>query len=212
MCLNYGRGKSDRRAEVVEIRKKLVHVKHNMMDAFSYPLFISCIALIGGYGLFSILYFVSIKFNYPRGDVVLQAILVFIIALILFLVFSLTALRLEVHKDEELWLHGEEIEYICGKKWRLKYKVKDVKEIYLIYKRVGAPTILFRMRSYEFMDVGFDHALRKWCNPDELERIGIEIWKELRKINPEIKLKRKFYTTGYREEYYDGEKWVPARK
>ncbi len=118
MCLNYGRGKSDRRAEVVEIRKKLVHVKHNMMDAFSYPLFISCIALIGGYGLFSILYFVSIKFNYPRGDVVLQAILVFIIALILFLVFSLTALRLGFHKDEILWLVDSELEYQGG------YKVK----------------------------------------------------------------------------------------
>jgi len=98
------------------------------------------------------------------------------------------------------------------KKWRLKYKVQDVKEICLIYKRVCAPTILFKMRTSEFRDVGFFHSLRKWCTLDEFERIGIEIWKELRKINPEIKLKRKFYTTGYREEYYDGEKWVPEPK
>ena len=68
------------------------------------------------------------------------------------------------------------------------------------------------MRTSEFRDVGFFHSLRKWCTLDEFERIGIEIWKELRKINPEIKLKRKFYTTGYREEYYDGEKWVPEPK
>ena len=194
------------------MRKKLVHVKHNMMDAFSYPLFISCIALIGGYGLFFILYFVSIKFNYPRGDVVLQAILVFVIALILFLVFSLTALRLGFHKDEILWLVDSELEYQGGYKVKFRERVTNITEILLQYWKFSAPIIVFKTKDITGLFwIGIARAFRKWCTPEELERIGIEIWKELRKINPEIKLKRKFYTTGYREEYYDGERWVPER-
>ena len=195
------------------MRKKLVHVKHNMMDAFSYPLFISCIALIGGYGLFFILYFVSIKFNYPRGDVVLQAILVFVIALILFLVFSLTALRLGFHKDEILWLVDSELEYQGGYKVKFRERVTNITEILLQYWKFSAPIIVFKTKDITGLFwIGIARAFRKWCTPEELEKIGIEIWEELRKINPEIRLKRKFYTTGYKEEYYDGEKWVPARK
>jgi len=92
-------------------RKLLVKVEHKLIDAFSYPLFIFSILTVVS---FILAYLLSIGPGHENFMEVLIGCL--IIALILFLVFSLTTLRLEAHKDEELWLHGEEIEYICGKK------------------------------------------------------------------------------------------------
>ncbi len=191
----------------VHKRKLLIKVVHKLIDALAFPIFIFAVLTVAG---FILAYLLSIG---PHHENFIEVFLgCTIIALILFLFFAIGFIKIGVYKDEELWLVGDEVECIKGDK-KFRERVKNINEIYLSYKRFAAPIILFITKNvYDFFDIGFDHALRKWCTPEELEEIGIKIWRELRKINPEIRLKRKFYTTGYREEYYDGEKWIPVKK
>ncbi len=150
------------------------------------------------------------------GDGVWLVIL-WVIVIGIFILFYTIEKFTQLDKDEFLYLKGDELIYIHGKT-KKRVKVKDVYEI-LVMSGGLLPTRTIHFKTRNPQDVilfadGYEHALRRWISHQELINKGIEIYQILRKINPNIELKRvvprKYRTTKNAVvERYEGGKWVP---
>ena len=138
------------------------------------------------------------------------------IAFVMIILYYINKL-LQLDKDEFLYLKGDELIYIHGKT-KKRVKVKDVYGI-LVMSGGLLPTRTIHFKTRNPQDVilfadGYEHALRRWISHQELINKGIEIYQILRKINPNIELKRvvprKYRSTKNAVvERYEGGKWVP---
>ncbi len=131
------------------------------------------------------------------------------------LIFYGVSTSSQVDKDEFLYIEGDELIYLHGK---TKKRV-NIKDIYEIVIGVGGIQRVLHFKTRNPKDVilfGNDYSLlvRSWISVDDLTVEGIKIYQILRKINPNIELKRvvprKYRATKNAViESYEGGKWVP---
>ena len=205
---------------VIMMKKlQIFHRKSNKHDAVRYPIFIffHLILLYLLIEIFShgLLIKNFLKYGFSGNGWWFVFVWIFIAFLVL-LLYIITKLA-QLDKDEFLYLEGDELIYIHGK-MKKRVKVKDIYEI-LILSGGLLPTRAIHFKTRNPQDVilfaeGYEHALRRWISHEELIKKGVEIYQILRKINPNMELKRivprKYRNTrnAVMERYENGE-WVP---
>ncbi len=193
-------------------RRVLLHIKHTWMDVFRFPILIEVVMIV----ILAVSYVLS---NYQYGYFVkidsLESLL-FVIGFFSFLLLIIPGFityviwKNDLQLDEEVLLEGDEIILMHGDKEIFRGKAEALEEILFSYG--GSRESYFRFKfnrefgGYTNFLVGDGITLRKWITEEEMEKKGIELYNQLRKYNPKLKLIR---WISKRKEIWNGKEWKP---